>query len=142
MTMTSITAGKTMAATAIVGHIKHEHNKHGKGTPKACLYLYFAFLYDHYYYCAIRATKTNSTTQQQVAKPARACFKPTQAENQSIQRADSYCLEYWMAGFQSLRPILPRRFERSVCLRSLVGDIESYRRDKLDSYWLSKIGHL
>ena len=79
MTMTSITAGTTVAATAIAGHIKH-----GRGTPKAGLYLYFACLYDHYYYCATRATKTNSTVQQQVAKPARACLKPIQPEDQSI----------------------------------------------------------
>ena len=40
MTITSITAGTTMAATAIAGHIKHGHDKHGRGTPKAGLYLY------------------------------------------------------------------------------------------------------
>jgi hypothetical protein len=61
MTMASIAAGTTMAATVIAGHIKHEHDKHSRGTPKAGLYFYFACLYDHYYYCATSATKTNST---------------------------------------------------------------------------------
>jgi hypothetical protein len=75
-TIASTTAGTTMAATVIAGHINHGHDKHGRGIPKAGLYLYFACLYDHYYYCATRATKTNSTVQQQVAKPARACLKP------------------------------------------------------------------
>jgi hypothetical protein len=73
-TIASTTAGTTMAATATAGHIKHGHDKAVRGTPKAGLYLYFACLYDHYYYCATRATKTNSTVQQQVAKPARACL--------------------------------------------------------------------
>ena len=58
-----MTAGTTMAATAIAGHIKHGHDKYGKGTPKTGIYIYFAYLCDHYYYCAIRATKTNSTIQ-------------------------------------------------------------------------------
>jgi hypothetical protein len=75
-TIASTTAGTTMAATVIAGHINHGHDKHGRGIPKAGLYLYFACLYDYYYYCATRATKTNSTVQQQVAKPARACLKP------------------------------------------------------------------
>jgi hypothetical protein len=60
-TIASTIADTTMAATTITGHIKHEHDKHGRGTPKACLYLYFACLYNHYYYCATRVTKTNST---------------------------------------------------------------------------------
>lgn len=51
-----------------------------------------------------------------------------------VQRADSSRLEYWMALFQSLRPILPGRFERPIYLGSLESDPESYRRDKLDSY--------
>ena len=75
-TIASTTAGTTMAATVIVGHINHRHDKHGRGIPKASLYLYFAYLYNHYYYCATRAMKTNSTVQQQVAKPARAYLKP------------------------------------------------------------------
>jgi hypothetical protein len=29
-----------MAATTIAGHIKYGHEKHGRGTPKAGLYLY------------------------------------------------------------------------------------------------------
>jgi hypothetical protein len=51
-----------MVAKATIGHIKH-----GRGTPKAGLYLYFACLFHHYYCCAKRATKTNSTVQQQEA---------------------------------------------------------------------------
>jgi hypothetical protein len=73
--MTSTTAGTMMAATAIAGHIKHEDDKHSRGTPKAGLYFYFACLYDYYYYCATRATKTNSTTQEHIAKPVRACLE-------------------------------------------------------------------
>jgi hypothetical protein len=53
------------------------------GTPKAGLYFSFACVYDHYYYCATRAAKTKSTVQQQVAKPVRACLKPTQADDQA-----------------------------------------------------------
>ena len=37
-TIASTTAGNTMAAIVIAGYIKHEHNKYGRGTPKACLY--------------------------------------------------------------------------------------------------------
>jgi hypothetical protein len=47
-TIASTTAGTTMAATVIAGHINHGHDKHGRGIPKAGLYLYFACLYDHY----------------------------------------------------------------------------------------------
>ena len=71
MTMTSTTVGITIVATVIARHINHGHDKHGRGIPKAGLYLYFACLYDYYYYCATRATKTTSTVQQQIAKPAR-----------------------------------------------------------------------
>ena len=74
-TIVSTTVGTTMAATVIAGHINHGHDKHGRGIPKAGLYLYFACLYDHYYYCVTRATKTNSTVQQQVVKSAQACLK-------------------------------------------------------------------
>ncbi len=61
-TIASTTAGITMAATVITGHINHGHDKHSREIPKAGLYLYFACLYDHYYYCATRATKTNYCT--------------------------------------------------------------------------------
>lgn len=60
----SITAGTTMGAMVIVWHIDHGHDKHGRGIPKSGLYLYFTCLYDYYYFCAIRATKANSTVQQ------------------------------------------------------------------------------
>jgi hypothetical protein len=65
MTMVSTTAGNTMAATVITGHIKHDYGKHSRGTPKAGLYFYFGCLYNYYDYCATRAT-----VKQQVAKPA------------------------------------------------------------------------
>jgi hypothetical protein len=52
MTMTSATAGTTIAATVIAGHIKHRYDKHSRGKSKAGLYLYFACLYDYYYYGA------------------------------------------------------------------------------------------
>jgi hypothetical protein len=35
MTMASIAAGTTMAATAIAGHKKHSMDKHGRGTSRA-----------------------------------------------------------------------------------------------------------
>jgi hypothetical protein len=44
----STTAGTTMAATVITGHINHRYDKHGRGIPKAGLYLYFACLYNYY----------------------------------------------------------------------------------------------
>jgi hypothetical protein len=62
-TIASTIAGTTMAAMVIVGYINHGYDKYGRGIPKASLYLYFACLYDHYYYCTIRAIKTNSTIQ-------------------------------------------------------------------------------
>ena len=68
-----------MAATAIAGH-----NKHGMISTVKGLYLYLPV-------CATiaqRAMKTNSkfvcVLQTGVAKPARACLKPIQAENQCI----------------------------------------------------------
>jgi hypothetical protein len=73
MTSTYTTAGTMMAATAIARHIKHEDDKHSRGTPKAGLYFYLACLYD--YLLRTRATKTNSTPQEHVAKPARACLQ-------------------------------------------------------------------
>lgn len=36
-----------MAATATARHIKHEHDKHGRGTCKAGLYLYLPVYYLH-----------------------------------------------------------------------------------------------
>ena len=44
ITMASIAAGTTMAATAIAGHKKHSIDKHGRGTPKAGLLSPFACL--------------------------------------------------------------------------------------------------
>ena len=80
--MTSTTAGTMIAATAIAGNTKHEDDKHSRGSPKAGLY--FAYLYDYSYYCSTTVTKANSTTQERVTQPARACLKQTQAEYQSI----------------------------------------------------------
>jgi len=88
--MTMTRAGTTMAATVIARHINHEHDKHGRGTSQAGLYLYFACLYDHYYYCATSATKTNSTVQQQVAKPKRACLESIPAEALSNDSLSPY----------------------------------------------------
>jgi hypothetical protein len=40
MTISSTTAGTTMAATATTGNFEYGHDKHGRGTPKAGLYLH------------------------------------------------------------------------------------------------------
>jgi tellurite resistance protein TehA-like permease len=75
-TIASTTAGTTIAATVIVGYINYRYNKYSRRIPKASFYFYFACLYNYYYYCITRATKTNSTVQQQITKPVQACFKP------------------------------------------------------------------
>ena len=75
-----------MAATAIAGHDKHGHDKHGRGVPKAGLYLYLPVCTFVRALLVLRqkGDEDNSTVQQQVAKPARACLKPIQAEDQFI----------------------------------------------------------
>jgi hypothetical protein len=81
MKMASTTASTIMAATAIAGHIKHRHDKHGRGAPKAGLYLHLPV------YTSVRpllllrqkGDEDNSTVQPQVAEPARASLKQIEA---------------------------------------------------------------
>jgi hypothetical protein len=73
---------------AITGHIKHAHDKNGRGTPKAGLYLYSPVCTSIRPLLLLRQKGDEDqlycTAKQQVAKPARACLKPIPAEDQSI----------------------------------------------------------
>ncbi|KAF5855835.1 hypothetical protein ETB97_008338 [Aspergillus alliaceus] len=81
-----IMAGIAMVTAAIAGHIKRRHDTHSRGAPKAGLYLYLPVCTSVRPLLLLRQKddQGNSTVQQEVAKPARACFKPSQAEDQSI----------------------------------------------------------
>ncbi|PMD32274.1 hypothetical protein L207DRAFT_179933 [Hyaloscypha variabilis F] len=76
MTSTCTTAGTMMAATAIARHIKHEDDKHSRGTPKAGLYFYFACLYGQRRPTLLH--RNTSRSQRELAS------KQTQAEYQPI----------------------------------------------------------
>ena len=56
------------SSNGIAGQIKHRYDKHSRGKSKAGLYLYFACLYDYYYYGACH---------EEIQFPLLAYYKPS-----------------------------------------------------------------